>query len=149
MTDEEWKKYLLEYKKAKLKRVPLDMPIQKYQELKEAADKANEPVNSYIKKAIQMRIESERHSRDWIPISRQMPPDMEAITVTLEDGAGNRYIQDMVRFNRKMEDYTNKFKSEHPNGVWEWPYELGADYWEDVRGTVIAWIPDPEPYLGD
>ena len=126
-------------------RVTLMLPKGEREKLKAYCAANGESMNAYLLRLIR----SERHSRDWIPISRQMPPDMDAVTVTLEDSDGNRYIQDMVRFNRKMEEYNDKFKSEHPNGVWEWPYELGADYWEDVRGTVIAWIPDPEPYLGD
>ena len=54
-----------------------------------------------------------------------------------------------VRFNRKMDEYNDDFISKYPNGAWEWPYEAGADYWEDVSGNVIAWMPKPEPYTGD
>ena len=59
MTEEEWKRYLINYKKTKLKRVPLDMPIAKYQELQDAATRAGESVNGYIKEAIRQRIERE------------------------------------------------------------------------------------------
>ena len=31
---------------------------------------------------------------------------------------------------------------------WEWAYEAGADYWEEIEG-VIAWMPLPEPYKGE
>ena len=41
------------------KRIPLDVPKDKYEEIKAAADAAGEKVNGYIKKAIDMRIESE------------------------------------------------------------------------------------------
>lgn len=57
MTDEEWKRYLLNYKKTKLKRIPLDVPIAKYLEIQEAAKRAGESINGYIKEAIRQRIE--------------------------------------------------------------------------------------------
>lgn len=52
--------YDLEYAKNKLKRIPLNVQKVKYEEIKTAADKAGESVNGYIKKAIDMRMESER-----------------------------------------------------------------------------------------
>lgn len=53
------KSYDIEYHKNKLKRVPLDMPIEKYEEVKAAADNAGESVNGYIKKSIDMRMEAD------------------------------------------------------------------------------------------
>lgn len=53
------KKYLYEYQKEKLKRVPLDIQIPKYAEIKAAADQAGESVNGYIKAAIDMRMARE------------------------------------------------------------------------------------------
>ena len=48
------------YKKAHIKRVALEMKNEYFNEvLKPAADKAGEPVNTYIKKAIADRIERE------------------------------------------------------------------------------------------
>ena len=40
------------YAKKNLKRIPLDVQIEKYSEIKAAADKTGETVNGYIKKAI-------------------------------------------------------------------------------------------------
>ena len=74
---------------------------------------------------------------------------MKPVTVTVINRLGNRYVMNDVRFNRKMDEYNDDFISKHPNGVWEWPYEAGADYWEDVSENVIAWMPKPEPYMGD
>lgn len=51
------KKYNLQYAKNKLKRIPLDVKKEKYEEIKAAADAAGEPVNGYIKKAIDERME--------------------------------------------------------------------------------------------
>ena len=51
------KKYDIQYAKEKLKRIPLDVKKEKYDKIKAAADAANEPVNGYIKKAIDERME--------------------------------------------------------------------------------------------
>ena len=52
-------KYDLEYAKKKLKRIPLDVQKEKYDEIKAAAAVAGESVNGYIKKAIDDRMERE------------------------------------------------------------------------------------------
>ena len=44
---EERKEYLKEYQKSKLKRIPLDVTKEKYDEIKTAADSAGESVNGY------------------------------------------------------------------------------------------------------
>ena len=49
-----------QYKKEHLKRVPLDLTKEKYQEVKDAADRAGESVNGYIKKSIDQRIDREK-----------------------------------------------------------------------------------------
>lgn len=52
------KEYNAEYAKTKLKRVPLDVQIDKYEEIKVAASNVGETVNGYIKKAIDRRMET-------------------------------------------------------------------------------------------
>lgn len=49
--------YDMNYAKAKLKRIPLDVQKEKYEEIKSAADAAGETVNGYIKRAIDERME--------------------------------------------------------------------------------------------
>ena len=49
-------KYDIEYAKNKLKRIPLDVQKEKYEEIKAAATAAGESVNSYIKKAVEERM---------------------------------------------------------------------------------------------
>ena len=49
-------KYDIEYAKNKLKRIPLDVQKEKYEEIKAAAT-AGESVNGYIKKAVDQRME--------------------------------------------------------------------------------------------
>ncbi len=58
-TNEAKKKYDLQYAKDKLKRIPLDVKKEKYEEIKAAAEAAGEPINGYIKKAIDDRMERE------------------------------------------------------------------------------------------
>lgn len=48
--------YSMEYAKQKYKRVPLDVTLEKYEEIKNASETAGETVNGYIKKAIDMRM---------------------------------------------------------------------------------------------
>ena len=52
-------KYNLEYTKKNLKRIPLDVQKEKYEEIKAAADRVGETVNGYIKKAIDERMQRE------------------------------------------------------------------------------------------
>ncbi|MEY8426544.1 hypothetical protein AALA00_02250 [Lachnospiraceae bacterium 46-15] len=49
--------YNMNYAKTKLKRIPLDVQKEKYEEIKAAADAAGEKVNGYIKKAVDMRMQ--------------------------------------------------------------------------------------------
>ena len=56
---QERKEYLYNYQKEKLKRVPLDMQLSDYERLKEAATRADQTVNGYIKQAIAEKIERE------------------------------------------------------------------------------------------
>ena len=51
--------YNIKYAKEKLKRIPLDVQKEKYEEIKAAADAAGEKVNRYIKKAIDERMKRE------------------------------------------------------------------------------------------
>lgn len=47
------------YKAKNIKRIPLDVQKEKYEEIKSHADSHKESVNGYIKKAIDMRMESD------------------------------------------------------------------------------------------
>ena len=49
----------IEYKKRMIKRIPLDVQISFYDRIKAAADHLGLPVNTYVKEAIQMRLDSE------------------------------------------------------------------------------------------
>jgi uncharacterized protein (DUF1778 family) len=56
------KEYNAEYAKKNLKRIPLDVQKDKYDQIKTAAETTGESVNGYIKKAIDERME-----RDNLP----------------------------------------------------------------------------------
>lgn len=58
--NESKKKYDIRYAKNKLKRIPLDVQKEKYDEIKAAAVIAGESVNRYIKNAISQRMEREQ-----------------------------------------------------------------------------------------
>ncbi len=47
------------YARKSLKRIPLDVQKEKYEEIKSAAERSGESVNGYIKKAIDERMERE------------------------------------------------------------------------------------------
>ncbi len=49
---EERKKYLNDYHKEHLKRVPLDLTLDKYEEVKKHSQERSESVNGFIKRAI-------------------------------------------------------------------------------------------------
>lgn len=57
MYSEKKKAYNIVYQKENMKRVPLDVQKEYYEEvLKPAAERVGEPVNTFIKKAIEERI---------------------------------------------------------------------------------------------
>ncbi len=51
------KKANIKYRKENVKRIPLDVQKEKYEEIKAAAAAAGESVNGYIKTAVDMRME--------------------------------------------------------------------------------------------
>lgn len=54
---EQRKESMYKYAKNNLKRIPLDVQKDKYKEIQAAAEAAGEKVNTYIKKAIDERME--------------------------------------------------------------------------------------------
>ena len=56
---EEKARYDMEYAKKNLKRIPLDVQKEKYEEISAAAGKAGIPVNRYIKNAIDEKMKRE------------------------------------------------------------------------------------------
>ena len=58
------KSYNANYATTKLKRIPLDVQKEKYEQIKAAADNAGEKVNSYIKRAVDERMERDNPPQD-------------------------------------------------------------------------------------
>lgn len=56
---EQRKESMYKYAKNNLKRIPLDVQKEKYEEIKTAATAAGESVNGYIKKAVDQRMNRE------------------------------------------------------------------------------------------
>ena len=54
------KKYNVEYTKTHLKRVPLELQIDKFEEVKAHAQERSESVNGFIKRAIDETIERDK-----------------------------------------------------------------------------------------
>lgn len=55
------KEYLINYHKEKLKRVPLDLSLQKYEEVKTHSQETGESVNGFIKRAINETMERDKN----------------------------------------------------------------------------------------
>ena len=58
------KNYNANYAKTNLKRIPLDVQKEKYDQIKAAADAAGEKVNSYIKKAVDERMNHDNQKQE-------------------------------------------------------------------------------------
>ena len=74
------KTYNANYAKAKLKRIPLDVQKEKYDQIKAAADAVGEKVNSYIKKAIEERMTRDNQKQaktNHVPVT-DFPPEEES-----------------------------------------------------------------------
>lgn len=52
--------YNIEYKKKNIKRIPLDVPKPKYEQIKAYADSKGETVNGFIKRAIDETMDSNK-----------------------------------------------------------------------------------------
>ncbi len=65
------KESMYNYAKTKLKRIPLDVQKEKYEEIKAAATAAGESVNGYIKKAVDQRMERDNAVTDPADSPRQ------------------------------------------------------------------------------
>lgn len=62
MTDER-KEYLKHYRETKLKRIPLDVPLEMYDDIKECADFSGCKVNTWIKNRLKAAIEDSKRNK--------------------------------------------------------------------------------------
>ena len=61
---EKKKQYDLEYAKKNLKRIPLDVKIDKYNEIKAHAESQGESVNGFVKRSIDETMERDKVNKD-------------------------------------------------------------------------------------
>lgn len=57
------KDYFIKYKKENYKRIPLDVTLSDYEKIKEHAGKTKEPVNTFIKRAINETMERDNNNK--------------------------------------------------------------------------------------
>lgn len=56
------KQYDLEYAKTHLKRIPLDVRLDKYEQIKAHANKQGESLNGFVKRAIDETMQRDNHN---------------------------------------------------------------------------------------
>ncbi len=64
----------------------------------------------------------------WIPVTEKPPKEYKTVIASTDNGV----IYPEARYSKK--------------DGWEWAYESGADYWEEIESDVLAWMPLPIPY---
>lgn len=79
------------------------------------------------KKAIQELKDNGVFISRWIPVSERLPEDNKIVIASADYGL----VYPEARYSKKC--------------GWEWAYESGADYWEELE-EVKAWMPLPTPY---
>ena len=57
-------KYDIEYAKANLKRIPLDVKLDKYEEIRSHAEKQGESLNGFIKRAIDETVDRDKSNQE-------------------------------------------------------------------------------------
>lgn len=62
----------------------------------------------------------------WIPVTERLPEEYKTVIASVDTG-----IYPEARF---------------VDGRWWWALEAFADYWEEIKKDVTAWMPLPKPY---
>lgn len=66
----------------------------------------------------------------WIPVSENLPEENKTVIASTKYG-----VYPEARYSKE--------------DGWEWAYESGADYWEEIACYVLAWMPLPKPYKAE
>lgn len=82
-------------------------------------------IEEQYRKGLEKGLEARPHG-EWIPVSERLPEENETVIASTEYG-----VFPEAKYTKE--------------DGWEWAYESGADYWEELEG-VTAWMPLPEPY---
>lgn len=135
-TNEAKKKYDIQYAKNKLKRIPLNVQKEKYEEIKAAADNAGEPVNGYIKKAIDERMERDSQALSSTVAAsvtvQQTIPDQPAPSPTA--ASGNTTPKPRKPFTKEAAEQidTDKLLSD-----FRYQLDIGLAYGNDVLTRLL------------
>lgn len=63
----------------------------------------------------------------WIPVNERLPEENKTVIASTKYG-----VYPEARYSKE--------------DGWEWAYESGADYWEEIACEVLAWMLLPQPY---
>ncbi len=136
-TNEAKKKYDIQYAKDKLKRIPLNVQKEKYEEIKAAADAANEPVNGYIKKAIDERMErdSKALSSTAAPSATKHPPIPDQPALSSTAASGNASLKPYKPFSKEAAEQidTGKLLSD-----FQYQIDIAAVLGNDVLSALLS-----------
>lgn len=91
---------------------------------KSDAEKFEKDFNELLDMAI---ISLEQEPR-WIPVNERLPEENKTVIASTKYG-----VYPEARYSKE--------------DGWEWAYESGADYWEEIACEVLAWMPLPQPYI--
>lgn len=78
---------------------------------------------------LQMGIEEECKKHEWYTVEEKLPENEEWVIAVDKDW----FYYPQARLS---------------DGTWEWAYEAGADYWEDIDEPVTYWTHFPDPPKG-
>ena len=81
--------------------------------------------------ALDMAIKELEQKPRWIPVSEKLPEDYKTVIASVEHG----YVCPEARYSKEE--------------GWQWAYESGTDYWQEIECDVVAWMPLPEPYKAE
>lgn len=133
---EQRKEYLYEYQKTKLKRIPLDVTKEKYEQIASAAAAQNEKVNGYIKKAIDERMERNSKASSSTAASsvnvQQTIPDQPETSSTA--ASGNISQKPRKPFTKEAAEQINTGKLLND---FRYQLDIGLAYGNDVLTRLL------------
>lgn len=133
---EQRKDYLYEYQKTKLKRIPLDVTKEKYEQIASSSAAQNEKVNGYIKKAIDERmkrdIQAPSATAAQSATKQQAIPDQLATSSTA--ASGNTSQKPRKPFSKEAAEQidTNKLLND-----FRYQLDIGLAYGNDVLTRLL------------
>ncbi len=125
------------YAKKALKRIPLDVQKDKYEEIKAAANNAGEPVNGYIKKAIDERMErdSKALSPTAAPSATRHPPIPDRPALSSTAASGNASLKPYKPFTKEAAEQIDTGKLLHD---FQYQLDIAAVFGNDVLSNLLS-----------